>query len=130
MQYRRLHQLLSFDTSNQTVTVPAELFRKLLMTALKTKGEFEESFYVASNPDLRTAIRKGEIPSAADHYYSTGYFENRMPKRFVVDEEWYLEESPDVRKAVQQKRIRNAQMHFDTNGFTEGRAPFEGFSLF
>lgn len=133
MQYKNLLKVAHLDDAAgkaDTVTVPRDLFRAFLVAALRAKGEFDEDFYTAANPDVRDALKKKEIASAADHYYNTGYFEGRMPKRFVVDEQFYLEENPDVARAVKLRRIKSCQLHFDTNGFFEGRAPFAGFSLF
>lgn len=133
MQYTTLLKTITVNdagSENSTVTISAELFRHLLINALKVRGEFDESFYLAANPDLRTAIQKKVVGSAADHYYNTGYFEGKMPKRFVVDESFYLDRNPDVAKAISQRKVKNCQLHFETNGFREGRAPFEGFALF
>ena len=133
MQYKTLLKVATLNESpaeSATATIPLELFRNLLMVALKAKGEFDEAYYLAANPDIRAAIRKKEMVSGAEHYYKSGYFEGRMPKKFVVDEEYYVRANPDVAKAITQRKIKNAQLHFDTNGFKEGRAPYEGFSLF
>jgi hypothetical protein len=133
MQYKNLLKIAKVngaEGADQTVTIPRDLFRTLLITALRAKGVFDDDYYLAANPDVRDALRKKEIASAADHYYSTGYFEGRMPKRFLVDEDYYVAENPDVARAIKLKRVKNGQVHFDTNGFEEGRAPYEGFSLF
>jgi len=132
MQYSALQTLVKITGSNgnQTATIPADLFRSLLITALKAKGEFDEAYYLAANPDIRNAIKKGVVSSAAEHYYNTGYFEGKMPKRFVVDDAFYLDNNPDVAKAISQRKVKNCQLHFDTNGYQEGRTPYNGFSLF
>lgn len=134
MQYRTLLKLAEL-TDNGTsfgkaVALPHELFRTLLIAALKAKGDFDETFYLAANPDVRDAVRKKELSSAADHYFNTGYFEGKMPKKFVVDEKFYLEQNPDVAKAIKQRKVKSCQLHFDAHGFREGRAPYAGFSLF
>jgi hypothetical protein len=132
MQYNTLLKTVTIndaDGANPTVTMSIDLFRQLLITAVKAKGEFDEAFYLAANPDLRTAIQKKVVGSAAEHYYNTGYFEGKIPKRFVVDESYYLDQNPDVAKAISQRKVKNCQLHFETNGFREGRAPYAGFSL-
>ncbi len=133
MLYQNLLKVVQVNEGKngaKTVTVPFEMFHSLVETALRAKGEFDEGFYLAANPDIRNAVKKNEIASAADHYYRSGYFEGRMPKRFEVDEEFYLEQNPDVAKGIKMRRIKSCQLHFDTNGFKEGRAPYEGFRLF
>jgi hypothetical protein len=133
MQYQNLLKLVQVSegkNGSKTVTIPFEMFHHLVESALRAKGEFDEGFYLAANPDIRAAVKKKDIASAAEHYYHSGYFEGRMPKRFEVDEEFYLEQNPDVAKAIKARRIKSCQLHFDTNGFREGRAPYKGFSLF
>ena len=132
MQYKTLLKVAEIKegAGGKSVNLPHELFRTFLIAALRAKGEFDETFYLAANPDVRSAVRKKEIVSGSEHYYNTGYFEGKMPKKFVVDEAFYLEANPDVAKAIKLRKIKSCQLHFDTNGFSEGRVPFAGFSLF
>jgi hypothetical protein len=112
------------------VTIPKEMFRHLLVGALKTKNLFDERDYLAAYPDIRDAVKKKKIESAADHYFHSGYFEGRVPKKIFVDEKYYLENNPDVAEGIKKKRVKSCQQHFDSNGFFEGRSPYRGFSLF
>lgn len=132
MQVSALQSLVKAQGSggSQTVSVPADLFRTLLISALRAKGEFDEAYYLAANPDIRAAIRNGTVASGAEHYFNSGYFEGKMPRRIEVDEAFYLDRNPDVAKAIAQKKVKNCQAHFESNGYREGRAPHEGFSLF
>ena len=135
MQYKTLLKMNVVKVNEQedgskTVTMPFSLFHKLLEGALRSKGEFDEGFYLAANPDVRDAVRTNKLGSATDHYYRAGFFEGRQPKRFRVDEEFYLDKNPDVVDAIKQRKVKTCQFHFETNGFREGRAPYEGFSLF
>lgn len=117
-------------TSDDTLMVPVDLFRRLLIGALRDKNVFDEHFYLATNSDIIEAVRKKKIESAADHYYNSGYFENRLPKKLIVDEKYYLEQNPDVVQAIQKGIIKSAQEHFEYAGFREGRLPYKDFSLF
>ena len=126
----KVAQVNEGENGAKTVTIPFEMFHHVIEAALRAKGIFDEGYYLAANPDIRDAVKKKSIASAADHYYHSGYFEGRMPKRFEVDEEFYLEQNPDVAKAIKTRRIKSCQLHFDTNGFREGRAPYKGFTLF
>lgn len=134
MQYQVLvSQLKNFRIDNapdEIVGVPHSLLMHLLKAALKGKREFDESFYVENNADIQAALGSRKIRSGASHYYSTGYFEGRKPKRFLVDEKFYLAENPDVVNAIRKGLVKNAQEHYDAMGFQENRVPFKGFSLF
>ena len=132
MQYATLTRLIAASKSsrNGAVTVPADLFRKLLIVALREKNVFDESFYLESYPDIKDSVARGVIPSGAEHYYKTGYFEGRRPKKLLVDERFYLEKNPDVATAIRNGKIASAQEHFEVAGFEEGRDPYSGFTLF
>jgi hypothetical protein len=132
MQYRQLKQLVVEGTDrdgSKTVTIPADLFRQLLGSALQAKSALDQQFYLATNSDIRAAVEQGRIHGASEHYYSTGYFEDRLPKKLLVDERYYLEQNPDVAEAIREGIIKSAQEHFDYAGFKEGRSPFSDFSL-
>src|SRR5437764_13863600 len=133
MQYARLRAIVKQhvdENGNELVSMPVDLFRHLLATALEAKKGFDEKFYVAANPDVKQAVEKGIIESGAAHYYSTGYFEDKLPRKLMVDEKFYLSAHPDIADAVKKGKIESAQQHFEQNGFREGRLPYPGFSLF
>lgn len=133
MQYQVLvDQLRNFSIDNgpnDIVGVPHSLLMRLLSAALKHKREFDEAFYLENNADIRDAVKARKIRAGAEHYYSTGYFEGRKPKRFVVDEKYYLSENPDVVNAIKKGIVKNAQEHYDAMGFQELRMPYKGFTL-
>ena len=114
----------------ERVTIPKALFLHVLIAALRQKGDFDPNFYIATYPDIRQAVQDGTLLDPADHYYGTGYLENRQPRRFIIDERYYLSENPDVAEAMRDGKVTSPHAHFDTVGFREGRAPFAGFSLF
>jgi len=134
MHYKMLQKLLEKNRSqandSKMVTISREMFHDLLVCALRQKNEFDEKFYLTMYPDIRDAIRKRKIESGAEHYFKSGYFEGRIPKKFSVDEKFYLANNPDVAAGIKKGTVKNAQQHFDSNGFQEGRAPFEDYSLF
>jgi hypothetical protein len=133
MQYKTLMQLVKESVSlegGRLVTIPQDLFRTLLIAAIRNKAVFDDKFYSAINSDIKEAIRTTQISSAEDHYYNSGYFEGRLPKKFLVDEKYYLEKNPDVSAAIRSGVIKSAQEHFEYAGFREGRAPYKDFSLF
>jgi len=133
MQHSQLQALITGSTNPdgvKTVTVPADLFRHLLISSLKSKGFFDEAYYLANYSDISKAVRSKQISSGADHYFETGYFEGRLPRKMLVDEKFYLENNPDVRDAIAKGKVKTAQEHFDCAGFREGRQPYAGFSMF
>jgi hypothetical protein len=133
MQFSRLTLVISGDSVSKSTSVtclPSDLFRQLLMAALRQKGDFDEGYYLANNQDIKEAISRSDIADAAEHYYTAGYFEGRSPKRILVDERFYVQENPDVAAAIKKGLIGSAQEHFENTGFGEGRLPFKGFSLF
>jgi hypothetical protein len=132
MLYRILGKLIEASNSEgvKYVSIPEDIFRRLLAGAIKSKGLFDERFYLEAYPDVASAVRNGQIASGLEHYVATGYYENRLPRKLIVDERFYLQENPDVAEAIRKGRVRDAQEHFDAAGVIEGRAPYRDFSLF
>jgi hypothetical protein len=130
--FRNLEKLIKIDRQRdpQYVAIPREVFRSLLAGAIKNKNLFDERFYLETYPDIATAVRAKKVKSGLDHYVETGYFENRLPRRFIVDERYYLQANPDVAEAIKKGRLKSAQDHFNHAGFTEGRVPYKDFSIF
>lgn len=131
MNYFTLKHMIKDNTPERGyVCLPQELLRTLLTTAIKSKGLFDEKYYLERNPDVAAAVKARKISSAADHYFQTGYYENRLPSRILVDERFYLAENPDVARAIQRGAVKSAQEHFEDAGFSEGRLPYKDFSMF
>ena len=109
-------------SGNESVSIPADLFR-FLMQALLIDGDFYRDGYLAANPDIRKAIETGAIEDPRLHYVSVGYFEGRIGATPAVDEKWYLMAYPDVAAAVQAGTVASAAAHFAAVGAKELRAP-------
>lgn len=114
-------------TSNY-VAVERHFFHKCIEPALQ-HVPVNESWYLKQYPDVASAVERGAVKSAHDHYIRFGYFEHRMPFAILVDETWYLKEYEDVRRAVADGVFESGQAHFMMAGFREGRLPHSGFSL-
>jgi hypothetical protein len=97
-------------------------FEELLRTMLRYVA-VDEAWYRDAYPDVDEAIRKGTVPSAQDHFVSSGYFEGRKRGRVLADEKWYLAEYPDVAEGIELGEFMSAQQHFDYHGEKEGRLP-------
>src|SRR5262245_25733837 len=102
MQYKNFSKLLKSEDSigSDYVAIPESLMRRLLAAAIRQKGEFDERFYLQTYSDIANAVRNKKIASGFDHYVQTGYFENRIPRRLVVDEAFYVQENPDVAEGI------------------------------
>ncbi|QDG74557.1 hypothetical protein [Labrenzia sp. PHM005] len=78
---------------------------------------FNETFYLANNPDVAEAVAAGTVASAEEHYNLFGWSEGRDPNEHF-DTSFYLSENPDVAAAGV-----NPFHHFLTYGAAEGRVP-------
>jgi len=112
--------------SSGTVTIPVKLFEFLFQVML-TQADFNETGYLASNPDVAAARTAGDVPNVRLHYLGDGYFEGRSGAAPEVDERWYLRAYPDVAGAVKARQVPSASAHFRTVGAREMRAPSEKF---
>lgn len=131
MNYCTLKHLIRENAPERGyVCLPQEIFRSLIAIAIKRNGLFDEKYYLEKNPDVAAAVKANKISSAADHYFQTGYYENRLPSKILVDEGFYLSENSDVVQAIQRGILKSAQDHFENAGFSEGRLPYKDFSMF
>jgi hypothetical protein len=120
--YRLIQQSLRSQDDQATVTIPRDIFRRLLALMARASG-FDDDWYSVAYDDVASALQTGAIKSALDHYSNGGYFEGRRPKVFEVDEEWYLQRYPDVAKCVDAGLIASAHAHYNQTGYFEGRVP-------
>lgn len=88
---------------------------------LDTKSLFNESYYLAKNPAVASAVASGSFPIAFTHFSQFGQFEGRSPSA-LFDTNYYLLNNPDVAAAVNSKATTAIQ-HFINFGESEGRNP-------
>jgi hypothetical protein len=117
-----MRQLGFGEASKSDITMTRGQFEKLLRSMLRYV-EADEAWYRNTYPDVDEAIRNGTVPSARDHFVSSGYFEGRKRGRVLVDEQWYLAQYPDVAEGIELGEFMSAQQHFDSHGEKEGRLP-------
>jgi hypothetical protein len=126
MQYVPPLRILSAagDTvrSDRQITLPLESFYAILRAAFAGDA-FDADWYIATYPDVATAIADGIVPDAVTHFVRFGYFENRRPRSFDVDARWYEDAYDDVAGAIRSGIISDARTHFNANGYFESRAP-------
>ena len=126
MQYvpplRLLSDAAHVDHSRQQMTLPLESFYALLRAAFAGPA-FDAEWYIATYPDVATAIADGIVPDAVTHFVRFGYFEDRRPRSFDVDSRFYEDAYEDVAGAIRSGAISDARSHFNANGYFEPRAP-------
>lgn len=78
---------------------------------------FNETYYLAQNPDVAAAISANLIADAETHFVQHGYSEGRDPNPYF-DISYYLQQNTDVATAG-----INPLAHYNTFGEDEGRGP-------
>src|SRR6476469_1881285 len=76
---------------------------------------FEESFYLANNPDVAQAVQAGIFSSGFQHFVQFGQYELDIPSRApspFFDELFYLSNNPDVGEAVRNGAFSSGFDHF------------------
>jgi len=87
--------------------------------------EFDESFYLANNPDIQAALNNGAIASAYSHYQQYGASEGRFANGDSFNSASYLANNPDVAAAVAASGgTLTAVAHYQVYGKDEGRTGF------
>lgn len=104
------------------VAIDVRLLRAVLQ-AVAAQLPFDESFYLATYPDLAEAHRKGAVADPHQHYIERGFFEGRLGAAPEVDEAFYTARYKDVAKAVARGDVVSAARHYQTSGIAEGRVP-------
>jgi hypothetical protein len=104
----------------ETVEIPTGLLKELIKIALGAV-HVDPTVYAEQNPDLvQAGLRSPE--KLAEHYRSTGYFEQRTPPlRF--DHQYYLRKNHDVKTAIMSGQVQDAYQHYIFRGLSEGRPP-------
>lgn len=82
---------------------------------------FDETFYLAQNPDVASALAAGTLTRAFEHFTHFGQFEQRQPTA-LFDPDYYLTLNADVAAAVAEGN-GTAFGHYITFGQREGRNP-------
>ena len=105
-------ELLHFSDQVVLVDAPVNLGPNL----------FDETFYLAQNPDVAAAVQSGQLASGHQHYAMWGAGEGRNVN-VLFDEQWYLEHYTDVAAAVNDGWLVNGYDHYQSWGWAEGRDP-------
>lgn len=91
---------------------------------------YNETDYLAYNPDVVYAIQTGAFASGSDHYLRHGRYENRVINRYCAgagpvtcsfNETDYLAYNPDVVYAIQTGAFSSGYEHYSRHGVNENR---------
>lgn len=96
---------------------------EIIFTGYLAHWNFDEKWYLESNPDLSHAIPSQDFPNGYSHFRGVGYVEGRVPVPLVVDSKWYMSTYPDVASAIIKGAIESSAHHFKASGYREGRLP-------
>lgn len=75
-------------------------------------SQFNESGYLAANPDVAAAVFSGAIASGLAHYTAWGRAEGRKTGSGAFDEAAYLTRYPDVARAVAAGTVASGEEHY------------------
>lgn len=82
---------------------------------------FDESFYLANNPDVSAAVNAGIFSSGLQHFQLAGLAEGRVLVSPYYNEDFYLRKYPDVAAAVATGSFSSGLQQFILLGEAEGR---------
>ncbi len=94
----------------------------LEINGLRMAALFDETFYLAQNPDVLGGVLGGSFVYGFDHFVKFGLYEGRNPS-YYYDEATYLATYADVKAAVDAKLIGSGLEHFIRFGHLENRSP-------
>jgi hypothetical protein len=77
--------------------------------------QFDEEFYLGTNPDVAEAVGRGDLQSGFEHYLLYGLREGRSPTP-TFNEAKYLASRPDVALKVSQGKLHSGFEHWVTEG--------------
>ena len=98
-------------------------FLRFLMEKIVMQLPFNEEAYLNANPDVATAIRKGDELGAHEHFARFGFFEEREGAGPEFDEAYYLKHNKDVAAAVKSGEWTSGWQHYHREGMFEWRSP-------
>ena len=121
--YFNLEQFARYSLQDNGVEVP---FTSVEVGGLPLPLLFDETYYLANNPDVAQAIDDGFFTTGYEHFVEFGWLEGRNPST-LYNEDFYLSQNPDVAEAVNASLLSSGFEHFALIGHEEGRNPSELF---
>ena len=110
-------------TAGDEVAVPRDILVRLMDLYISC-WEFDETWYLATYPDIQDAVRQGLFPSGSAHFRTVGYLRaasatSRSSTLMVHDT------YPDIAQAMLEGKVTSALDHFVKFGYQEGRLPHD-----
>ncbi|MEM1311080.1 MAG: hypothetical protein AAGF98_16565 [Cyanobacteria bacterium P01_H01_bin.153] len=121
--YVNFNQYVQFQALDEGITLPNP---NVAMNGLQLNLLFDETFYLATNPDVAQVVAAGALATGFDHFRQFGFQEGRNPS-LLFDETFYLSQNPDVASAVAANNISSGLLHYLSFGSAEGRDPSSFF---
>ena len=87
---------------------------------------FDETYYLAHNPDVAQAIQTGQFANGFGHFLRAGLFEGRNPSSYY-SEAFYLANNADIQAEIAQGRLTSGLPHYLLTGHRENRIASELF---
>jgi hypothetical protein len=122
--YFNFAQYARFQLLDEGVHLPAP---GVTINGLQLSYLFDETHYLAENPDVAAAVHTGYFVSGFDHFAQFGVLEGHDPS-LLYDEEYYLTHNPDIAQAVTDGLLNSGLQHFLYYGHGEGRDPSSLFT--
>src|SRR3569833_4083007 len=92
-----------------------------LMYSDALAAQFDQEWYLKSNPDVSKAFADGSLKNPRMHFILHGAKEGRAPFRFQKD--WYLAAYPLAREEIDSGIVSDALEHFLSLGLGRGYLP-------
>lgn len=93
--------------------------REGMRQGLSPLPDFDEEYYLKSNPHIAEALDNGVVPSAIHHWLFHGVEEGRNPNRFFCSN-YYLSRNPLVEAEIQRMNLLGPFEHFLLLGQARG----------
>jgi len=82
---------------------------------------FDETYYLASNPDVAAAVASGLLAYGYEHFLQAGIYEGRSPNQYYNEAD-YLARHTDVRDAIAAGFFKSGIQHYLMYGYAENRS--------
>jgi len=120
-------QFVQYQAIDDGRPYQGQLALNTMIDGLAIADLFDETDYLARNPDVAQAVLNGQFTYGFEHFLVAGMNEGRNPSRYF-DEAYYLAKNADVKAAVERGNLRNGLIHFLTFGHRENRNPGKLFN--
>jgi hypothetical protein len=117
---------MSGDAGSVVQVGPWERIDLPMLAAALNAGaiQFDETYYLESNPDVKAAVAAGSLGSGRHHDITHGFNEYRQP--FALHSFWYADRYPMAALEVAQGDYADLHHHYVAIGKARGYRPVPG----